>query len=160
MMNRIMIPGVAAVALAASALLAPTAEAQRQPNICPITGEVLYGGPNYSSYNRGYGYGYNNKRRVKADRQQAARLCRAAIRKEAYNIGFRDVDFDDRHIRQIGPRGFLVTFETEFEGRRREFERDVRCEVRRGRIVALDGVPQPRHRGQWGYSTSYGKRGW
>lgn len=156
MMNRIMIPGVAAVALAASALLAPTAEAQRQPNICPNTGQVLDGGPTYRSYNRGYGYGYNDKKRVKADRQQAARLCRAAIQQEAYSLGFREVEFDDRNIRQIGPRGFLVTFETEFEGRRREFERDVRCEVRRGRIVALEGIPQPRHPRK----SAYGYRGW
>ncbi len=159
MMNRIMIPGVAAVALAASALLAPTAEAQRQPNICPITGQVLYGGQKSSAYGYGYGYGYG-KQGERWERRRAARQCAGAIQRKGYRLGFRDVDFDDRFVKQVGPKGYVVFFETEFEGRRREFERRVRCEVRRGSIVAIDVVPPFGHRGQRGYSTSYGKRGW
>ena len=83
-----------------------------------------------------------------------SRACRRAIRNEASYIGFRDVDFDHgRRARQIGPRGFEVTFnEVEFEGRRRDFERPVTCIVRRGdNVKRIFGIPEPgrRHNRQY-----------
>jgi len=160
MMNPIIIPGVAAVALAASALLAPAADAQRQPNICPITGQVLHGGPDSSGYGySGSSYGYR-KQGDRWERRRAVRQCAVAIQRKGYRLGFRDVDFDDRYVKQVGPNGYVVFFETEFEGRRREFERRVRCEVRQGNIVAIDAIPVPGRRPGWVYSSSYGKRGW
>lgn len=150
-MNRIMTTRVAAVALAASALIAAPAFADRaKPRAsAAVTVDVgrhasvtLTSGRVHNAHHRGGGRYYNDREL----RRDAVRQCRRAIRNEGYSRGFRDVDFDDRRVRQVGPRGFVVRFETEFEGRRREFERDVRCEVRRGRIVALDGVPYPGRR--------------
>lgn len=84
-------------------------------------------------------------------RRRAIRACRMAINQEANYIGFRDVDFESRaRARQIGPKGFKVTFRAvEFEGRRRDFERPVSCVVRRGdHVKQLSGIPEPRRRGQ------------
>ncbi|MEO1101853.1 MAG: hypothetical protein AAFW65_08405 [Pseudomonadota bacterium] len=150
---------VAAVALAASALIAAPAFADyAKPRVgaavtvdvgrhasLTLTSGQSHRGHVHKAHHRG-GDRYYSDRGLRRD---AIRQCRRAIRNEGYSRGFRDVDFDDRRVRQVGPRGFVVRFETEFEGRRREFERDVRCEVRRGRIVALDGIPYPRrgHRG-------------
>ena len=168
MMNRIMTTGVAVVALAASALLASPVEAQRQANICPITGQVLDGGPR--SYNKGYGYSagkaygygydtdYGFRQGQRVLRRDAARKCRRAISNAVYSRGFLDLEFDDRRIRQIGPKGFLVRFETEVEGYRREFENDVYCTVRHGRVVNIEGVPVPG--GRRGYGKGRYHRGW
>jgi len=145
MMNRIMTTGVAAVALAASALLASPAEAQRQANICPVTGEILDGAPRSYNSGKAYGYGYNTghgfKQNQRALRRDAARKCGRAIANAVFSRGFLDLEFDDRRVRQIGPKGFLVRFETEVEGYRREFENDVYCTVRHGRVDNIEGVP-------------------
>jgi hypothetical protein len=105
-------------------------------------------------YSRGYGYRVNewgqSQREVKQLKRQAVRACRQAIRQEANYKGFRDVDFDDgRRAYQNGPVGFRVTFnEVEFEGRRRDFERPVTCQVRNGTQVKwIDGIPQRGKRG-------------
>lgn len=105
-------------------------------------------------YNRGYRYGVNEwgqtRREVKQLKRQAIRACRQAIRQEANYKGFRDVDFDDgRRAYQNGRQGFRVTFnEVEFEGRRRDIERQVTCQVRRGTNVKwIDGIPQRGKRG-------------
>ena len=157
MMTRIITPRVTAVALAASALFAAPAAADRvKPRAsasvtvdlgesAQLTLSSARGHVHHAHHRRGDRYYYDDRDL----RRDAVRQCRQAIRSEGYSRGFRDVDFEGRRVRQVGPRGFVVRFNTEFEGRRREFERNVRCEVRRGRIVALDGVPWPgrRYRG-------------
>ena len=86
---------------------------------------------------------------VRQLRRDAMQRCAAAIQRQGYRTGFRDVDIDDDvRIRQLGPRGFQVRFDdVEFEGRRREVERDVRCTVRHGNVVEITGLPQPGQRG-------------
>lgn len=86
------------------------------------------------------------RREIRELKRDAIRACKRAIRYDAQQMGFRDIDFDDdRRVRQIGPYGFHVHFdEVEFEGRRREIERRVDCTVRRGRVRHIEGIPQPR----------------
>lgn len=136
-----------------------------------VVSNVTLAGPagtyTVSSHARGYDrpYGHNYRVNVygqstrEAERleRQAVRACRRAIRQEAYQIGFRDVDFErSRRVKQIGPLGFRVTFrEVEFEGRRRDWERRVSCVVRRGDLVRqIKGIPEPRRRGK-AYQRSY-----
>lgn len=98
---------------------------------------------------------YNNDRygqrpwETRQLRREAVRMCAAAIQRQGYRAGFRDVDIDnDLRVNQIGPRGFRVLFDdVEFEGRRREFYRDVNCTVRQGSVVSLTGLPEPGRRG-------------
>lgn len=104
----------------------------------------------HNSHTRRHGNEYGQSRReVKHLERDAVRACRRAVRDQAYNIGFRDVDFDDGwRARQIGPRGFRVHLnEVEFEGRRRDLERGVTCIVRRGEVRSVEGLPQPGRRG-------------
>ena len=146
MLKRMTSVGAVAVALAASTLLA-----------APASADPYRTGAYYADGYRDYRHNVNEwgqprkmERRMK---RRAARACRAAIRDEAYRIGFRDVDFDEgRRVRQIGPRGFRVYFpEVEFEGRRREIERGVSCIVRRGHVRRLHGIPEPGRRHQRRY---------
>ena len=91
--------------------------------------------------------------------RDAVQACRRVVAKQAYRIGYRDVDFDDdRRVRQIGPNGFRVTLDdVEFEGRRRDRERDVTCTIRHGNVVNVEGIPAPGHRG---YQHTRGHRGY
>lgn len=151
-MNRIMKAGGVSAALAAAALfIAPSAAADHKDNRTRVSASISIGHGThvsigqrgaafYKAQHRGRNYGYYDNRNLQRD---AVRQCRRAIRDEGYSLGFRTVDFEGRRVRQVGPRGFVVRLNTEFEGRRREFERNVRCEVRRGRIVSLEGVPNP-----------------
>ena len=158
-------------ALAASALFAPSADAQRREvyrsgvdTAVTIETELLGADLAVTVHDRdsaGYGRGYRAPTVYYAPdprelRREAVRSCAAAIRQEGYRLGYREVEIerDDRVVRQIGPAGFFVTIEAEFEGRRRDVESDVTCEVRRGQVVALSGVPRPGHprtayRGGW-----------
>jgi len=120
-------------------------------------------GQRHGHNNRGYdrGYGLNNwgqdRYEVRQLERRATRACRRAIREEANYIGFRDVDFERRaYARQIGPRGFSVTFNrVEFEGRRRDFERSVTCTVRGGdNVKNIDGIPRWGRRDYSGYSQN------
>ena len=174
MINRIMKPRAAALALAAPLLFTAPALADPGSSSKSVTGSISiqtgngglyvnvgdrgYRSQGYST-NRHRDYGYNNhrvnewgqsRREVRRLKRRAVQACRAAIRDEAHYLGFRDVDFDDgRRARQIGRRGFQVTFnEVEFEGRRRDIERQVNCVVRRGDYVKrLEGIPNRGHRG-------------
>lgn len=170
-MKRIMKPRAAALALAAPLLFAAPALADHQSSNKGVSGSVAVqtdrGSVKLNIDKRGYGsigystnrhYGYHDRHygpdRYHGDdrraRRRAIRACRAAIRDEAYHIGFRDVDFErGRYVEQIGPRGFRVTFnEVEFEGRRRDFDRQVTCIVRRGdRVKDIRGIPVPGRRG-------------
>jgi hypothetical protein len=170
MMNPVMTSGVAAVALAASALIAlPAAADSRQVSATYVTHfgdasslfiEVGHGGGDY----RPAAYSYRGATRGyvpnAADRmsREAISACRAGIQQEARRLGYRDVDFDSRAWAQpLWGDGFTVRFrEVEFEGRRHEFETSVSCTVRHGRVVDVDGIPRrtggPRydpHRGHW-----------
>jgi len=156
MMNRIMKPRAAALALAAPLLLAgpalaDTGKSKRSSVSVSVetgSGSLSFStrGPNgyhlaHHRSDRSYGY---DRYELKEMKRRAKRQCRRAIRQEAHYIGFRDIDFDSRgRAYQIGPRGFEVTFrEVEFEGRKREFERRVTCVVRRGEVRRIDGIPQ------------------
>ena len=164
MINRIMQPRAAALALAAPLLFATPALADHGKSNKRVTGSISvqtdngalhfgygdhgYGSVGYSSHRH---YGYSDRRSYRQLKRRAIRACRRAIRDEAYHLGFRDVDFEHgRYAEQIGPRGFRVTFnEVEFEGRRRDFERPVTCIVRRGdEVRRIHGIPQrgQRHR--------------
>ncbi|WP_018146666.1 hypothetical protein [Henriciella marina] len=90
-------------------------------------------------------------------RREAVRMCAAAIQRQGYRAGFRDVDIDnDLRVNQIGPKGFRVLFDdVEFEGRRREFYRDVNCTVRQGRVMNVTGLPTPGRRGQQGHDRGH-----
>ena len=185
MINRVMKSKAAVLALAAPLLLTAPALADHGRRDSDTTlsvsignanggvtlstgsrGNVIVAGHNdrYGRYNR-RDYGFNEygqtERESRRLRRDAARACRRAIVNEASYIGFRDVDFDDgRHVRQIGPYGFQVTFhEVEFEGRRRDFERPVTCIVRGGQVRRIEGIPQPGHRGR-GYDRHRGHRGY
>ncbi|NQY13389.1 MAG: hypothetical protein HRT81_05955 [Henriciella sp.] len=158
MINRIMQPRAAALALAAPLLFAAPALADHGKSNKRVSGSITVqtgnGALHFGYRDRGYGhvgysngryYGYSDRRTNRQIKRRAIRACRQAIKSEAYHLGFRDVDFDDgRYAEQIGPRGFRVTFnEVEFEGRRRDFERPVTCIVRRGdQVREIYGIPQ------------------
>lgn len=99
-------------------------------------------------------------------RRDAVRQCAAAIQRQGYRAGFRDVDIDnDLRVSQTARNAFRVRFDdVEFEGRRREVYRDVTCTVRRGSVVELAGLPEPGRRGhndRWdrrGDRHDYGRR--
>ncbi|MEO0606887.1 MAG: hypothetical protein AAFY82_01550 [Pseudomonadota bacterium] len=161
-----MIPRAAALALAAPLLFAAPALADSGKSSKRVSGGITvstgngalqlsvsnrgYGSVGYSTNQRYYGHTDRYHRADRGARRTAVQACRRAIRHEADYLGFRDVDFDDgRHVEQIGPRGFRVTFnEVEFETRRREYERPVTCIVRQGDVVKrVDGIPAPRRHG-------------
>ena len=161
MMNHVMTSGAAAVALAASTLIALPAAADSPPvraGIATSIGdnstlfiEVGHGGDDYrpAAYSyRGATRGYAPNYRDRMSRE-AIQACRAGIKYEARRAGYRDVDFDSRAWAQpFGRNGYTIRFrEVEFEGRRREFERSVTCTVRDGRVTWIDGMPQPGGRG-------------
>ena len=164
MMNHIKTLGAAVVALAAPALLAAPAAADTRGAVARVEtrlGEntlltLAVGSAGYDSYRRDdgyrgsdYGRGFNqwgqSDREFRELTRDAVQSCRQAVRYEARRIGYRDVDFDrDARVRQIGPRGFFVTFdEVEFEGRHRDRETRVTCEIRRSDVVSLEGIPRP-----------------
>jgi len=175
MINRIMKPRAAALAFAAPLLFAAPALADHGSSKKRVTGSISVHTDNGSLHfgygDRGYrSIGYNSNRysghshygqNHRQAKRQAIRACRRAIRNEAYNLGFRDIDFDDgRYAEQIGPRGYRVTFnEVEFESRRRDIERSVTCIVRRGdQVREIYGIPQrgQRHaRGQRRHHHGY-----
>ncbi len=157
MMNRIRFLGAAVVAFAAPVLLAAPAAADtrietRLGNETSLT--LALGSGGYDDYHRsGYRRGLNafgqTDREVRDLIRDASQACRQAVRYEARNLGYRDVDFDDDpYIRQISRRGFLVNFDdVEFEGHRYDRETRIACEVRRGEVVSVEGIPRP-HRGR------------
>jgi hypothetical protein len=157
MMNRIKSLGAAVVALAAPVLLAAPAAADtrietRLGNETTLT--LALGSSDYDDYHRrDYRRGLNafgqTDREVRALIRDASQACRQAVRYEAGNLGYHDVDFDDApYVQQISRRGFLVDFDdVEFEGRRYDRETRVTCEVRRGEVISVEGIPRP-HRGR------------
>ncbi len=145
--------GVVAAALAASILFAP-AGLQATAHADGGKGDAdrySYGSSHHGDRHhlRRYGEPWRYRSRHHDHERDLARdlrsACRAAIRREASHAGFRDVDFDSRgRIEQSGRHRFMVWFgEVEFEGPRREFERRSGCEIVRGRVVFVEGVPQP-----------------
>jgi len=158
MMKHVMTSGAAAVAFAASALIALPASADSPPVRASVATdfeknsalfiEVGHGGYDYrpAAYSyRGATRGYAPNYRDRMSRE-AIQVCRRGIRQEAHRMGFRDVDFDSRAWAQpFGRRGYTVRFrEVEFEGRRHDFERSVSCTVRHGRVTDIQGVPHRR----------------
>lgn len=169
-MKHVMTSGAAAVALAASALIALPAAADSPPVRAAVATnigdnstlfiEVGHGGDDYrpAAYSyRGATRGYTPNRRDRMSRE-AIRACRSGIRYEARRMGFRDVDFDSRAWAQpIGRRGYTVRFrEVEFEGRRHDFERGVSCTVRNGHVTNIEGIPHSR--GGPRYDGRHGRR--
>jgi hypothetical protein len=177
MIKRIMTYRVAAAAFAASALIvapavaAPVRAASVQVHkaIGPNTSLVVQVGSRAD-------YRHNDRRdhrRVHTNQwgqtdREVARLsrnalqaCRSAITREAYRIGYRDVDFDDdRRVRQIGPNGFEVRYDdVEFERGRRDVERNVTCTVRRGNVAEVRGIPALARGNGHGYTVAHAQRG-
>ena len=159
MMNPVRTLGAAVVALAAPALLAPPAAADTRGAVAQIQTRLgdntvltfAVGSTGYDSYRRGDRYHRNlnpwgqTEWEVREMASDAVQACRQAVRQEARYLGYREVDFDrDKRVRQTGPRGFYVTFdEVEFEGRHRDRDARVSCEVRRGEVVSVEGLPRP-----------------
>ncbi|MEM7766200.1 MAG: hypothetical protein AAF253_01785 [Pseudomonadota bacterium] len=157
MANVMIKTGGVAAALAASIFLAPESlapaahadsfkvQTRHGPAIPVDLGHGYRVQVDHRYRNRGHDPYYYDHR---AQRRALKRACRSAIRSEADYIGFRDVDFDSRgRVHQTGARRFQVYFgEVEFEGRRREFERSVSCEIVRGQVRFVDGVPRPGRR--------------
>jgi hypothetical protein len=172
MMNPIKSFGAAVVALAAPALFSLPAAADTR-SVAKVETRIgddtrltlAIGSDGYDDHRRGDSYRDGDYRRfnqwgqtdreVRQLRRDAEQACRQAVRYEARELGFYDVDIDDDfHVRQIGRFGFFVNFDdVEFEGRRRQHETQVGCEVRRGSVVDLDGIPRP-HRGK-GYGRDW-----
>jgi hypothetical protein len=159
--------------LAASALFALPAAANsaRGKPQTSVTVSVGHDPHGRLSWNDSYGwhdsYRYDRRdrraeQRIEAERRMqrdAVQQCRAAVNREAAHRGFRDVDFDGREVWRAGRFGYLVVLDAEFEGRRRDFDSHVRCEVQQGRIVSLTGIPVPGRRGH-SPAYSYQDRGW
>ena len=159
MMKRIMTPRVAALALAATPLFAapaladaPGRHAAASPAVSVNLGDAsLYVSVGHDRWRDRDGRYHNRSRygqapwEVRQMRREARQMCVRAVNRAGYRAGFRDVDVDDDiRTRQIGRYAFQVRLDdVEFEGRRREFERDVTCVVRRGRIESISGIPQP-----------------
>jgi hypothetical protein len=174
MIKPVMILRVAAVAFAASALF--TAPALAETNSAAL-GKVdakfgddariivqvgEHGHYRRDDYRRGRGRqrlnAFGQSRWEERElRQEAAEVCRTEIDRVAWRIGFRDVDFDDgRYVEQVGPYRFIVHYEVEFEGRRRDYDRDVACTVRRGEVTDISGLPDARrYRVGYGYEDGY-----
>ncbi|MEM5516877.1 hypothetical protein WNY37_07935 [Henriciella sp. AS95] len=182
---------VAALALAATPLLAAPAFADAparstvtaSPALTVALGDASFyvsiGNDRWRGRNgRYYGrstYG-QSPWEVRQMRRSAMQQCAAAIQRKGYRAGFRDIDIDDDvRVRQTGRNSFHVRFDdVEFEGRRRELERDISCSVDYGRVVSLSGIPQPGRRGygfrddhrgnSWGHNnhrgSSWGNRGY
>jgi hypothetical protein len=162
MMKPIKSLGAAVVALAAPALFTLPAAADTR-SVAKIetrisdstTLTLALGSAGYDQHRRGGDYrrGLNQygqtDREVRELSRDAVQACRQAVRYEARQLGYREVDIDDdQRVRQIGPRGFFVTLdEVEFEGRRRDVETRVSCEIRRGSVVRVEGIPRP-HKGK------------
>lgn len=168
-MNHVMTSGVAAVALAASALFALPAAADRPPvrstlatNIgdnSTLFIEVGHGRDDYrpAAYSeRGAQRGYAPNYRDRMSRE-AIRACRAGIMHEARRLRYRDVNFDSRAWAQpFGRTGYTIRFrEVEFEGRRRDFDRSVSCTVRHGHVTDIQGIPY--RGGRYQYDTFRGR---
>jgi hypothetical protein len=169
MMNHVMTSGVAAVALAASALFALPAAADSPRVKAAVSTQigdtstlfitVGHGGDDYRPAAYSYRSPARGYRQDISDRysRDAIRACRQGIRQEARRIGYRDVDFDSRAWAQpFGRQGYTVRFrEVEFEGRRHDVERSVSCTVRHGQVTDIDGLPRRgggprRHDDRWG----------
>ena len=158
-----MSPVPAALLLAAPAAADTRSVARIETRISENTTLTLaLGSSGYDSYRhrdwdhrRGFNYWGQTDHEVRELTREAVQACRQAVRYEARQTGFRDVEIDDdRRVRQVGPFGFQVTFdEVEFEDRKRDVETSVFCEVRAGHVIALDGLPRA-HKGK-----GYG-RGW
>jgi hypothetical protein len=172
MIKRIMIFRVAAAAFAVPALFAAPAAAdpvrgaivQLEQKLGANTSLVIQVGQKdrYGRHDR-RDYRVNqwgqSEREVRGLRRDAVQACRREVAKQAYRIGYREVDFDDdRRLRQTGPYGFRVVLDdVEFESRRRDREHDVTCTVRRGHVVDIHGLPAP---GKRGYGHANGRRGY
>ena len=167
MINRIMTTRVAALAFAAIPLTAAPALADQpaRASVTSTTGLSLsigdasfYISAGNNNWRGRDGRYYRNDRygqrpwETRQLRRQAVQQCAAVIQRKGYRAGFRDVDIDnDFRVKQIGPRGFRIRFDdVEFEGRRREFYRDVTCTVRRGDVVKIAGLPERANRGHKG----------
>lgn len=158
MMKSIRTLGAAVVALAAPALLTLPAAADTR-SVAKIetrlgdstTLTLALGSGGYDTYRsrgsdyRRLNYWGQSEREANALRREAVQACAQAVRYESRALGYHDVDIDDdRRTRQVSRQGFVVHFdEVEFEGRRRDAETWITCEVRQGRVTAIDGLPRP-----------------
>jgi len=164
MINRIMKIGVAAVALAASALLAPTATAQNGfRSDRSVSAEQLRGGPSIlrdrsdfrrnrgnrrdrrDRRNRGFdridhhsprlnAYG-QTIRQAKILADEAAYACVCQLELDGHKYGFEDAEFRGTpYIEQVGPRAFIVKGTAKLYDGYNYTRQHYECGVRRGQI--------------------------
>lgn len=160
MMKPIRTFGAAVVALAAPALITLPAAADTRGSLAKVETQIGSGTtltlaigssgydshrPRRTDWRRGLNPYGQTDREARDLSRDAVQACRQAVRQEGRRLGYRDIDFDDdQRVRQVARYGFFVNFdEVEFEGRRRDRETRVTCEVRRGEVVSIAGIPRP-----------------
>ncbi len=76
---------------------------------------------------------------------QAIYQCEREISREARRIGYRTVEISDRrHVTQTGPYRFQLGFrDVSFRTGRHQVRARVRCDVVRGTVTHLEGIPWP-----------------
>jgi hypothetical protein len=150
MMKRIMISRVIVAALAAPVLFAAPAlagsRADRNADLVVVV-------------DRHHDHGHRDHYDERAA-NDAVRACRSTVADIAYDKGFRDVDFHGREVRQFGRSGFLVSFDAAFETKRSERISTVTCEVRRGEVRAVEGVPDRKRSRGYEHDHHHDHRGW
>lgn len=155
MINRIMKTGVAAVALAASALLATSpAYAQSGDRFRQDRSfNDLRGGPDAgfrdfrSDHNvRGRGKARLNKfgqtpKEVKYLTAQALEACICQLEIDAYKYGFEDAGFHSTpYLEQVGHNAFIVKGGAKLYDGYNVSKQSYECAVRRGKIVNASGL--------------------
>lgn len=159
MINRIMKTGVAAAALAASALLAPTATAQTGQQLDrSVSADQLRGGPSILR-DRGDRNQFRGDRRDRRDRRdrghhgpqlnafgqthqeakyladEAAYACACQLEIDAQKYGFEDAGFRDTpYIEQVGKRRFIVKGNAKLYDGYNYTAQHYECSTRRGTI--------------------------
>lgn len=162
MINRIIKPRAAILAFAAIALFTTPAYAERgdrnhnrhNQNGVSITVSTDLAGNYNTRHNSRHNARHHNqygdrftRREQRQMRRQAIRACRQGIRYDVSQTRFRNAHFGEVHnVERIGPRGYRVTVHTHIDGRRRSFDRDVTCTVRRGELRRIEGLDLPRRR--------------
>ncbi len=160
MMKRIMKPGVAAVALAASALLAAPASAEKvtynafgvEALDLRVGGDIVHRVDNRGR-GRGHGHGpaLNRFGQTPYEAQRLAEKaiyeCSCQLELDAGYLGYRHAAF--RHapyVEQIGPYGFIVKADAVLHAGRRSTSQPYECVVRQGQIARASDL----------YPVSYG----
>ncbi|MEL7480357.1 MAG: hypothetical protein AAGJ29_02240 [Pseudomonadota bacterium] len=177
MMKRIMKPAVAAVALAASALFAAPATAEKVSvnsygvQSIDLRGERFDASPRLiQADHRGRGRGHARRgvplnefgqtpREAQYLIDQALYECECQLKIDARRLGYVDAQFRRvPYVEQIGPRGFVIKARTVlFDGYSRS-RQPYECVVRRGSVRRATDI-YPASFGPGGFHHNRGRRG-